>query len=130
MKSRVSCTSGFAYTIFFFYLNRFSPEFSLCAYIISENGDASYLSQIRDSNRAMLLAATSKQECQVLDLGIVRDSEQDIEKVLEDAVSSGVDILITSGGVSMGDRDFVKPLLGKRGRIYFDKVLMAVYCKI
>lgn len=113
----------------FFYLNRFSPKFSLFAYIISVNGDASYLSQIRDSNRAMLLAATSKQECQVLDLGIVRDSEQDIEKVLEDAVSYGVDILITSGGVSMGDRDFVKPLLGKRGRIYFDKVLMAVYCK-
>lgn len=80
--------------------------------------------QIRDSNRAMLLAATSQQECQVLDLGIVRDSEKEIEKVLEDAVSSGVNILITSGGVSMGDRDFVKPLLGKRGRIYFDKVWM------
>lgn len=74
----------------------------------------------------MILAAASQQKCQVLDLGIVRDSEQDIERVLENAVSSGVDILITSGGVSMGDRDFVKPLFRKRGKIYFDKVLMSL----
>ncbi|KAI5667091.1 hypothetical protein M9H77_16944 [Catharanthus roseus] len=80
--------------------------------------------QIRDSNRAMILAAASQQQCKVHDLGIVHDNEQDIERVLENAISSGVDIIITSGGVSMGDRDFVKPLLGKKGKIYFDKVCM------
>lgn len=73
----------------------------------------------------MILAAASQQQCKVHDLGIVHDNEQDIERVLENAISSGVDIIITSGGVSMGDRDFVKPLLGKKGKIYFDKVMMS-----
>ncbi|KAK4490587.1 hypothetical protein RD792_001271 [Penstemon davidsonii] len=74
------------------------------------------LLQIRDSNRAMILAAAVQQQCDVLDLGIAPDDEEEIEKILDRAFSSGIDILLTSGGVSMGDRDFVKPLLEKRGR--------------
>ncbi|PIA39965.1 hypothetical protein AQUCO_02600425v1 [Aquilegia coerulea] len=80
--------------------------------------------QIRDSNRAMLLAAAAQQHCKVLDLGIVRDDEEQLERVVDSAISSGIDILLTSGGVSMGDRDYVKPLLQKRGIVYFSKVLM------
>ncbi|PIN06131.1 Molybdopterin biosynthesis protein [Handroanthus impetiginosus] len=80
--------------------------------------------QIRDSNRAMILAAAAQQQCEVLDLGIARDNEKDIERIFDRAFSSGIDILLTSGGVSMGDRDFVKPLLEKRGRLYFHKVFM------
>lgn len=78
--------------------------------------------QIRDSNRSMLLAAALQQQCKVVDLGIARDDEEIIERVLDGAFSAGIDILLTSGGVSMGDRDFVKPLLQKRGKVYFDKV--------
>ncbi|KAF8379073.1 hypothetical protein HHK36_028500 [Tetracentron sinense] len=80
--------------------------------------------QIRDSNRAMLLAATIQQHCKVLDLGIARDDEKNLERILDKAISSEIDILLTSGGVSMGDRDFVKPLLEKKGTIYFNRVLM------
>ncbi|KAF3454018.1 hypothetical protein FNV43_RR04461 [Rhamnella rubrinervis] len=80
--------------------------------------------QIRDSNRAMILAAAEQQHCKVLDLGIVRDDQEELERVMDTAFSSGVDILLTSGGVSMGDKDFVKPLLGKRGTVYFSKVSM------
>ncbi|XP_011090256.1 molybdopterin biosynthesis protein CNX1 isoform X1 [Sesamum indicum] len=80
--------------------------------------------QIRDSNRAMILAAAVEQQCEVLDLGIAHDDEKEIEGILERAFSSGIDILLTSGGVSMGDRDFVKPLLEKKGRVYFHKVCM------
>lgn len=80
--------------------------------------------QIRDSNRAMLLAAAIHQQCKVLDLGIVRDDEKEIQRVFDQAFSSGIDILLTSGGVSMGDRDYVKPLLEKRGKVYFHKVFM------
>ncbi|KAL6976527.1 calnexin Cnx1 [Sarracenia purpurea var. burkii] len=80
--------------------------------------------KIRDSNRAMILAAAAQQKCKVVDLGIVRDDEEKIERILDSAFSAGVDILITSGGVSMGDRDFVKPLLEKRGKVYFHKVRM------
>ncbi|XP_057953421.1 molybdopterin biosynthesis protein CNX1 isoform X2 [Malania oleifera] len=85
-----------------------------------------YLSrgQIRDSNRAMLLAAAIQQHCKVLDLGIARDDEEELERVLDSAIAAGIDILLTSGGVSMGDRDLVKPLLEKRGTVIFNKVLM------
>ncbi|KAL0418412.1 UNVERIFIED_CONTAM: Molybdopterin biosynthesis protein CNX1 [Sesamum radiatum] len=79
---------------------------------------------IRDSNRAMILAAAVQQQCEVLDLGIAHDDEKEIEGILERAFSSGIDIILTSGGVSMGDRDFVKPLLEKKGRVYFHKVCM------
>lgn len=78
--------------------------------------------QIRDSNRAMIFAAAKQQHCKVLDLGIVRDDQEELERVMDTAFSSGVDILLTSGGVSMGDKDFVKPLLEKRGTVYFSKV--------
>lgn len=80
------------------------------------------LLQIRDSNRAMILAAAQQLQCEVLDLGIAHDDEEEIEKMFDKAFSSGIHILITSGGVSMGDRDFVKPLLAKRGKLHFHKV--------
>lgn len=70
----------------------------------------------------MLLAAAMQQHCKLIDLGIVRDDEEELEKTLDNAFSAGIDILLTSGGVSMGDKDFVKPLLQKKGTIYFNKV--------
>ncbi|KAM6595922.1 hypothetical protein CsatA_006446 [Cannabis sativa] len=80
--------------------------------------------QIRDSNRAMILTAAKEQQCKLLDLNIVKDDEGELERVVDGAVSAGIDILLTSGGVSMGDKDFVKPLLKKRGTVYFSKVNM------
>ncbi|XP_072970141.1 molybdopterin biosynthesis protein CNX1 [Typha angustifolia] len=80
--------------------------------------------QIRDSNRAMLLAAARQQQCKIIDLGIAKDNEESLNEILDVAISSGIDILLTSGGVSMGDKDFVKPCLAKKGTIYFEKVLM------
>ncbi|KAK1411343.1 hypothetical protein QVD17_37891 [Tagetes erecta] len=80
--------------------------------------------QIRDSNRAMIVAAAIQQKCKVVDLGIVRDDEDEIRAVLDKALSSDIDILLTSGGVSMGDRDFVKPYLQNKGKVYFDKIAM------
>jgi gephyrin len=80
--------------------------------------------QIRDSNRAMLLAAAAQQQCEVVDLGITRDVEADVVQMLDAALASHADILITSGGVSMGDKDFVKPLLEQRGKVYFGKVIL------
>ncbi|KAL4034867.1 hypothetical protein IC575_003536 [Cucumis melo] len=80
--------------------------------------------QIRDSNRAMLLAAAVQHQCKIIDLGIARDDEGELEKILENAFSAGANILLTSGGVSMGDRDYVKPLLAKKGVVYFSAVFM------
>ncbi|KAJ0086919.1 hypothetical protein Patl1_07167 [Pistacia atlantica] len=65
-----------------------------------------------------------QQQCKVIDLGIARDDEEELEKILDNAFSAGIDILITSGGVSMGDKDFVKPLLEERRTVHFSKVCM------
>ncbi|KAJ1432162.1 Molybdopterin biosynthesis protein MoeA-like [Sesbania bispinosa] len=80
--------------------------------------------QIRDSNRAMLLAAAVQHQCKVLDLGIAKDDEECQARILDKAFASGINILLTSGGVSMGDKDFIKPLLEKRGKVHFNKVSM------
>ncbi|KAJ7960390.1 Molybdopterin biosynthesis protein CNX1 [Quillaja saponaria] len=45
---------------------------------------------IRDSNQAMLLAAATQKQCKVLDLGIAKDNEEDLEKILDDAFASGM----------------------------------------
>ncbi|KAI3918498.1 hypothetical protein MKX01_041818 [Papaver californicum] len=82
--------------------------------------------QIRDSNRAMLMAAAAQQHCKVLDLGIARDDEEHLERIVEKAISAGVDILLTSGGVSMGDRDYVKPLLDREGQF----ILTGVHARL
>ncbi|XP_062015253.1 molybdopterin biosynthesis protein CNX1-like isoform X2 [Rosa rugosa] len=80
--------------------------------------------QIRDSNRAMIMAASLQHHCEVSDFGITRDDEEGLEKIIDTVISAGIDILLTSGGVSMGDKDFVKPLLHKRGTVHFSKVWM------
>lgn len=54
--------------------------------------------QIRDANRAMMLAAAAAAGAQTLDLGIARDVEGHLEGALEKALAAGADVLITSGG--------------------------------
>ncbi|EFN52667.1 hypothetical protein CHLNCDRAFT_58800 [Chlorella variabilis] len=80
--------------------------------------------QIRDANRAMLLAAAAGTGARATDLGIARDTAANVEAALDRAVAEGADILITTGGVSMGDKDFIKPLLERRGTVHFGKVKM------
>ncbi|PNW77779.1 hypothetical protein CHLRE_10g451400v5 [Chlamydomonas reinhardtii] len=80
--------------------------------------------QIRDANRAMLLAAAAKAGAEVVDMGVARDTEGHLEGCLAAAIEQRVDVLITSGGVSMGDRDLIKPLLAREGTIHFGRVRM------
>lgn len=75
----------------------------------------------------MLLAAAVQQSCNVVDLGIARDDVGELEKIMDRAFSAGVDIILTSGGVSMGDRDYVKPLLERRGKVHFSKVIEVAF---
>ena len=70
--------------------------------------------QIRESNRKMLLRIIEECGAEPIDLGILRDNEEELESVLVKVTSRGViDALITSGGVSMGDYDVVKAVLGR-----------------
>ena len=79
--------------------------------------------QIRDSNRATLCAAIRAAGGLPVDLGIAGDSQA----VLEERIQQGLrtaDILLTSGGVSMGDLDLIKPLLEHAGTVHFGRLRM------
>lgn len=80
--------------------------------------------QIRDCNRAMLLAAAATAGAETIDLGIARDVQGHLEGAVDKAIAVGADVLVTSGGVSMGDRDLLKPLLERKGSVHFGRVLM------
>lgn len=66
--------------------------------------------QIRDSNRRTLLSMVTQSGCDTIDLGLVRDDEEAVEAALRDGAAR-CDAIVTSGGVSMGDFDYVKMVL-------------------
>ncbi len=68
--------------------------------------------QIRESNRTMLTALVAEAGCDVVDLGTVADDEDELEAVLRRAAGD-CDAIVSSGGVSMGDYDVVKAVLGR-----------------
>ncbi|HEU4839924.1 MAG TPA: gephyrin-like molybdotransferase Glp [Ilumatobacteraceae bacterium] len=68
--------------------------------------------QIRESNATMLAPLLAAAGCVVDARGVVPDDEQLLEAVLRDAASTN-DAIVTSGGVSMGDYDVVKAVLGR-----------------
>ena len=70
--------------------------------------------QIRDSNRRTLLALASLAGCDAVDLGIARDTEDEITGAIRRGIE-GCDAVLTSGGVSMGDIDLVKVVLDRLG---------------
>ena len=70
--------------------------------------------QIRDSNRPMLLALVADAGADRADLGVAPDEEGVIARALEDALAS-CDAVLTSGGVSVGDYDYVKAVLDRLG---------------
>jgi gephyrin len=80
-------------------------------------------SQIRDSNRIALITAFREEGNNVIDLGIVSDVKDEVRQRLVDAMAK-CDIVVSSGGVSMGAADFVKPLLKEIGTIHFSKLNM------
>lgn len=77
--------------------------------------------QIYDSNRYGIKALLSKLGCQTLDLGILPDDLPTLRQAVKDAVANA-DVLITSGGVSVGEADHTKTLLEEMGRIEFWKL--------
>jgi len=79
--------------------------------------------QIYNSNRATLLALLQGLGCEVQDLGIVSDDFEATVDALEQATRHA-DVVITSGGVSVGEEDHVKAAVEKLGRIEMWKVAM------
>jgi molybdopterin molybdotransferase len=77
--------------------------------------------QIRDSNRLTLLALVIQAGCEAVDLGLVRDDEEAISRAIEHD-GRDCDVIVTSGGVSMGDFDYVKVVLDRLGEMRWMQV--------
>jgi molybdopterin molybdotransferase len=79
--------------------------------------------QIYDSNRYTLHGMLARLGCEAIDMGVVRDDPKLIEEAFSGAAGIA-DVVITSGGVSVGEADFVKALLNKLGEVVFWKIAM------
>jgi molybdopterin molybdotransferase len=77
--------------------------------------------QIRDANRFSLMSVVRQTGAEPIDLGIVRDKAGSLEATIERGLAEA-DALLTSGGVSMGQLDLVKPYLARRGAVHFGRV--------
>jgi molybdopterin molybdotransferase len=78
---------------------------------------------IYDSNRYTLYGLLQKLDVEIIDLGVVRDTPEAVEHAFEQAMQ-GADILITSGGVSVGEADYVTATLTRLGQVNFWKIAM------
>ena len=76
------------------------------------DGSPLRIGQIRESNLTMLDSMIAATGCEVINLGVVRDDEAELERVFRE-VTERCDAIVTSGGVSMGDFDVVKAVLSK-----------------
>jgi molybdopterin molybdotransferase len=78
---------------------------------------------VYDSNRQSLMAAVRALGMDVVDLGLVPDDPQALQATLEMAMAQA-DVVLTSGGVSVGDADHTRALLARLGEVAFWKVAM------
>src|SRR5438046_6696520 len=62
-------------------------------------------------------------DCDVIDMGVVEDGPEKLERAFATAAAAA-DVVITSGGVSVGEADYVKQLLDKLGEVLFWKIAM------
>ena len=86
-------------------------------------GDAIREGAVFDSNRYTVFGLLSRMGCQVIDMGVVRDDPVLLEQAFQHA-SSNADVVITSGGVSVGEADFTKSMMKKLGDVAFWKIAM------
>ena len=79
--------------------------------------------QIFDSNRYTIHGMLTALGCEVLDMGVIRDTPEDVERAFA-AAAAAADVVLTSGGVSVGDADYVKQMLDRLGEVLFWKIAM------
>jgi molybdopterin molybdotransferase len=79
--------------------------------------------KIYDSNRFSLHACLSRLGFEIIDCGIVRDTPEDLRRAFTLA-SQQADVIISSGGVSVGEADFTKQIMDELGEVGFWKIAM------
>lgn len=78
---------------------------------------------IRDSNRYALMAAAREAGAEVISMGMARDDET-LQRERVRAAFDTADVVITSGGVSVGTRDLIKPILEGLGTVHFGRIAL------
>jgi molybdopterin molybdotransferase len=86
-------------------------------------GTALKTGEVYDSNRYTLHGMLERLGVEIRDLGVVRDDPEKLEAAFRDAAASA-DAIITTGGVSVGEADFVKPMMAKLGEALFWRIAM------
>ena len=86
-------------------------------------GDAMREGAVYDSNRFTVFGLLTRMGCHVVDMGVVRDDPVLLEQAFKRA-SDNADVIITSGGVSVGEADFTKAMMKKLGDVAFWKIAM------
>ncbi len=78
---------------------------------------------VYDSNRYTLYGMLARLGVEILDMGVVRDDPAQLEAALVTAAQNA-DVIITSGGVSVGEADFIKAMMAKLGEVLFWRIAM------
>jgi molybdopterin molybdotransferase len=78
---------------------------------------------VYDSNRYTLWGMLTRLGCEVIDMGVVKDEPAALEAAFREAAACA-DAIITSGGVSVGEADFIKQLMTQLGEVAFWKIAM------
>jgi molybdopterin molybdotransferase len=86
-------------------------------------GTPLFAGAVYDSNRYTLWGMLTRLGCEVIDMGVVKDQPDALEKAFKEA-SACADAVITSGGVSVGEADFIKQMMAKLGEVAFWKIAM------
>jgi len=79
--------------------------------------------QVYDSNRYTLFGMLQRLGVEILDMGVVKDDPAALENALRTAATNA-DVIITSGGVSVGEADFIKAMMAKLGEVLFWRIAM------
>jgi molybdopterin molybdotransferase len=86
-------------------------------------GEAPREGAVYDSNRYTVHGLLKRLDCDVIDMGVVRDDPALLEQAFRDAAAKA-DAIITSGGVSVGEADFTKAMMAKLGDVAFWRIAM------
>lgn len=77
--------------------------------------------EVYDSNRYTLWASLARLGAEIIDMGVVRDDPEALENALRTAASQA-DVILTTGGVSVGEADFIREMMARLGEVAFWKI--------